>query len=70
MCPPGGPESMRRTGTPSGERPEAVRIWLLGGFRVTVGSRTIDDSAGALGKRQVYSSCSPSFLAIASTVSR
>jgi DNA-binding SARP family transcriptional activator len=50
MCPPGGPESMRRTGTPSGERPEAVRIWLLGGFRVTVGSRTIDDSAWRLRK--------------------
>jgi hypothetical protein len=40
MCPP-GPESVRRSETPSGNRSEPVRIWLLGGFRVSVGSRTI-----------------------------
>ena len=27
------------------ERTEAVRIWLLGGFRVAVGSRTVQDGA-------------------------
>jgi DNA-binding SARP family transcriptional activator len=28
---------------PTGERPEAVRIWLLGGFRVSVGSRALEE---------------------------
>ena len=41
MCPPAGPESVRRFGTLTGERPEAVRVWLLGGFRVSVGPRRI-----------------------------
>ena len=27
----------------TGERPKAVRVWLLGGFRVSVGSRIIED---------------------------
>jgi DNA-binding SARP family transcriptional activator len=30
--------------------PEAVRIWLLGGFRVSVGTRTIEESAWRLRK--------------------
>jgi predicted ATPase/DNA-binding SARP family transcriptional activator/DNA-binding CsgD family transcriptional regulator len=29
---------------PTGERPEAVRVWLLGGFRVSVGSRALEES--------------------------
>jgi DNA-binding SARP family transcriptional activator len=32
------------------ERTEAVRIWLLGGFRVAVGSRTVQESAWRLRK--------------------
>jgi predicted ATPase/DNA-binding SARP family transcriptional activator/DNA-binding CsgD family transcriptional regulator len=28
----------------TGERPEAVRVWLLGGFRVAVGTRALEDS--------------------------
>jgi DNA-binding SARP family transcriptional activator len=33
-----------------GRRPEAVRVWLLGGFRVSVGSRTIEEGAWRLTK--------------------
>lgn len=32
------------------ERSEAVRIWLLGGFRVAVGSRTVQEGAWRLRK--------------------
>src|SRR5215213_10323271 len=32
------------------KRPEAVRVWLLGGFRVSVGSRTIIQGAWHLRK--------------------
>ena len=32
---------MTQPESPTGKRPETVRIWLLGGFRVSVGSRTI-----------------------------
>lgn len=32
------------------ERPETVRVWLLGGFRVSVGSRTIEESQWRLRK--------------------
>jgi DNA-binding SARP family transcriptional activator len=32
---------MTRPGLPTSHRPEAVRVWLLGGFSVSVGSRTI-----------------------------
>ena len=37
---------------PSHEKsaPEVVRVWLLGGFRVSVGSRTIDEDAWRLRK--------------------
>ena len=41
---------MMRSGAPTGERPEAVRIWLLGGFRVTVGSRTVEENRWRLKK--------------------
>jgi hypothetical protein len=30
---PSGSEGVTGTGSPTGERPEAVRVWLLGGFR-------------------------------------
>ncbi len=36
----------RPRGTPGGE-PEAVRVWLLGGFRASVGPRTIGGRSGA-----------------------
>src|SRR5215208_1656986 len=32
------------------KRPEAVRVWLLGSFRVSVGSRTIEGDAWRLKK--------------------
>jgi predicted ATPase/DNA-binding SARP family transcriptional activator len=38
-----------RRGT-SGIEPETVRIWLLGGFRVSVGSRVVEDSRWRLKK--------------------
>src|SRR5215211_9308580 len=50
MCPPADFEGVARSGLPTGERPETVRIWLLGGFRVSVGSRTIDEDAWRLRK--------------------
>lgn len=33
---------MKRPGAPTGTWPETTRIWLLGGFRVSVGLRTIE----------------------------
>ena len=51
MCPPLGFEGgVARSETPRGERPEALRVWLLGGFRVSVGSRTIEEGAWRLRK--------------------
>jgi predicted ATPase/DNA-binding SARP family transcriptional activator len=47
MCAPRS-EGAMRSGTPSGERLEAVRIWLLGGFRVSVGFRVIGEDAWRL----------------------
>src|SRR5919107_1871303 len=35
---------------PTGEKRKAVRVWLLGGFRVSVGSRTIPQDAWRLRK--------------------
>jgi DNA-binding SARP family transcriptional activator len=35
-------ERMERLEATTGEKPEAVRVWLLGGFRVSVGARTIE----------------------------
>src|ERR687898_887630 len=34
---------MTRPQTPICKGPEAMRVWLLGGFRVSVGARTIGD---------------------------
>ena len=41
---------MKRSGIPTDERPEAVRVWLLGGFRVAIGSRTTEDGQWRLRK--------------------
>src|SRR3712207_5684770 len=43
MEPSPGSEGVRGTGAHTGERPETVRVWLLGGFRVSVGSRILED---------------------------
>ncbi len=53
MCPPASPEGMTQPEVPTSKRPEAVRVWLLGGFRVSVGSRTIEDSQWRLRKAAV-----------------
>ncbi len=50
MCPPAGFKGVARSGTPTGESPEAGRVWLLGGFRVSVGARTIEADAWRLKK--------------------
>jgi predicted ATPase/DNA-binding SARP family transcriptional activator len=47
---PSGSEGARRSGPPTTERPEAVRVRLLGGFRVSVGSRTIEQNQWRLRK--------------------
>jgi DNA-binding SARP family transcriptional activator len=36
-----GSERLRSPETPTGEKRKVVRVWLLGGFRVSVGARTI-----------------------------
>jgi hypothetical protein len=41
--------------SPRGKR-EAVRIWLLGGFRVSVGSRTVEDDEWRLRKARLNES--------------
>src|SRR5215213_10666170 len=50
---PAGFEGGTRLESPTGERPEAVRVWLLGGFRVSVDSRMIRDSMWRLRKAAV-----------------
>src|SRR5688500_17267765 len=50
MRPPARSERVARSEAPTGEKPEAVRVWLLGGFRVSVGSRTINEDAWRLRK--------------------
>jgi DNA-binding SARP family transcriptional activator len=50
MCPRADLESVARSNPQTTERPEAVRVWLLGGFRVSVGSRSIEGSAWRLRK--------------------
>lgn len=50
MCPPAGFKGVARSGKPTGESPEAGRVWLLGGFRVSVGARTIEADAWRLKK--------------------
>ena len=41
---------VRSLEAPAGEKHKAVRVWLLGGFRVSVGSRTITQDAWRLRK--------------------
>ena len=41
---------LARSETPPGREPEAVRVWLLGGFRVSVGSQTIEQDHWRLRK--------------------
>ena len=43
-----GYERVRRSEVARGEKRETVRVWLLGGFRVSVGSRTIPQDAWRL----------------------
>jgi hypothetical protein len=50
MCPPIGFEGVARSATPTGKRAEAVRVWLLGSFRVSVGRRIIEEDAWRLRK--------------------
>ena len=38
-------------------RPEALRVWLLGGFRVSVGSGASRRASGDSRKQQASSSC-------------
>src|SRR5918994_7391916 len=47
---PSGSERVSRPQTPMGEIRKPVRVWLLGGFRVSVGSRTITKDAWRLRK--------------------
>jgi DNA-binding SARP family transcriptional activator len=41
---------MTKPGTTIGDRSETMRVWLLGGFRVSVGARTIEDGEWRLRK--------------------
>ena len=41
---------MTKPESPIGEKPEAMRVWLLGGFRVSVGARIIEDATWRLRK--------------------
>ena len=50
MCPPADFEGAARSVMPTGESTEPVRIWLLGGLRVSVGSRVIEDTQWRLRK--------------------
>ena len=47
---PVGPEGRARGEGFSGGEPEVVRVWLLGGFRVSVGGRTVDGDEWRLRK--------------------
>jgi two-component SAPR family response regulator len=49
MGPPSGSEGVIRLEAQH-ERPEPMRVWLLGGFGVSVGSRTIEGDAWHLRK--------------------
>src|SRR4051794_22699391 len=50
MCPTANHRDTARSGAPLGEKPDVVRVWLLGGFRVSVGTRTIHQSEWRLKK--------------------
>src|SRR5829696_737905 len=41
---------MTQPEAPTSKRPEAVRVWMLGGFRISVGPRTIEEGAWHLRK--------------------
>src|SRR5215218_6028810 len=41
---------MRQPEAPTTKGPEAVRVWLLGGFRISVGPRNIEEGAWHLRK--------------------
>ena len=45
-----GSKRVRSSETPMGETSKAVRVWLLGGFRISVGSRTIPQDSWRLRK--------------------
>src|SRR5919202_569953 len=47
---PSGSEGVTGSEVHAGRRPEEVRVWLLGGFRVSVGSTTIGESQWRLRK--------------------
>jgi predicted ATPase/DNA-binding SARP family transcriptional activator/DNA-binding CsgD family transcriptional regulator len=50
MDPPASSQRMTQSRTSTDERAEAVRVWLLGGFRVSVGPRTIEGDSWRLKK--------------------
>ena len=50
MCPSDKSRGVARSEAPRGKNSETLRIWLLGGFRVGVGSRTIPQDAWRLRK--------------------
>ncbi len=50
MCPPADFEGVARSVRPVGGVPEALRIKLLGGFQISIGTRTIEESAWKLRK--------------------
>src|SRR5919112_1963343 len=45
-----GSKRVRKLGTPTGGKRKVVRVWLLGGFQVSVGSRIISQDAWRLRK--------------------
>src|SRR5215218_8233888 len=47
---PSGPKRVRTPEATAGEKRKAVRVWLLGGFRVSVGPRAITQDAWRLRK--------------------
>src|SRR5919112_5204284 len=49
-CSPADFEGMTRFEAPTGKRPEVVRIWLLAGFRLSVGPHTIEGRVWRLRK--------------------
>ena len=42
-------EGMTRPQTPIDKWPEAMRLWLLGSIRVSIGAKSIDDEDWPLG---------------------
>src|SRR5215217_1399400 len=70
MCPPFEMESVRRSKTATAEGSETIRIWLLGGFWVSVGSRIIGEGAWRLKKAAALVKLLALSPATASTASR